>query len=71
MSNMTTAEWQGDKLVIHWFGIPAHPNDTGAEWTGTHLFFEGIQESKQWALPEKPTAEEALDLILVWQSQGY
>lgn len=69
-SNITTASWDGDRLIINWFGVPAHPNDTGARWSKDRLIFEGLAESKGWKLEEKPTAEEALALIVRWQRGG-
>lgn len=64
----TTAEWFGDHLQINWFGMKALLSDQGARWTGTHLVFYGTDESMKRKLDEKPTAEEALDIISCWQN---
>lgn len=69
--NVTTAQWDGDFLIINWFGIPAHENDpAGARWNNGKLFFEGLSESNAWKLAEKPSPERALQLIANWQNYG-
>lgn len=66
----TTAQWNGDELVINWFGIPAEEFDSGARWTGRALVFDGLAQTKAWPLANKPTPDEALRLIRDWQYYG-
>lgn len=67
---VTCAEWIGDNLLIHWFGIRADADDTGAIWRNGRLIFEGLSQSKGWKLDEKPSAEKALEMIYAWQREG-
>ena len=73
---VTSAEWDGNHLVIHWFGIRALDSDTGAHWNPNRfpnagaLVFEGLSVSKGWKLSEKPSAEKALRMIQDWQNYG-
>lgn len=67
----TVAEWRGDELFIHWFGMEADEPD--AFWRGDDrpaLLFHGLAQSKAWPRAERPTADEALALINDWQRYG-
>lgn len=65
----TTAHWEDDNLMIGWFGMSP---DYAACWDIRRgqgvLVFEGLSESKAWKLDSKPSAEEALALIINWQN---
>jgi hypothetical protein len=66
----TVAEWRGDDLIIHWYGMEAYPDEVGAIWRGDErpaLVFHGMSQSKAWPMQNKPSADEALRLINEWQ----
>jgi hypothetical protein len=67
----TVAEWNGNELIIHWFGMRSEPDEVGAYYRSGErpaLIFDGLSETKAWPMAEKPTAERALELIQNWQN---
>lgn len=73
MGKRTSAKWDGDDLIIFWYG--ADEPDYAGQWetrrgpdgrNGT-LHFSGAGEDMVARYYEKPTAEEALFKILSWQ----
>lgn len=69
----TVAAWDGDELIIHWYGMDCTGDDPAAYWRGDErpaLIFHGMARSKAWPMAQKPSAEEALNLIVDWQNHG-
>lgn len=60
-------EWQGDTLMVGWFGGALEPSAT---WNGKRIHFEGLEEDYFRSYPEKPEAAVALSGIIQWQNNG-
>lgn len=65
--NKTTAYWANDILMVHWYGGRA---DEAAWWLErrSRLVFDSYTDTKQGSFDTKPTADEALAVIINWQN---